>query len=84
MENSELIKRNMYIIGQTVKKLRRQKKWSQEYLSFMSGLDRTYIGGLERGERNATIGTLTTISKALNITLFQLVEEASKYESGNH
>lgn len=72
------------MMGQAVKRLRRQKKWSQEYLSFKSGLDRTYIGGLERGERNATIGTLTTISKALNITLFQLVEEASKCESGNH
>lgn len=84
MENSELIKRNMYAIGQAVRELRKRKKWSQEYLSFKSGLDRTYIGGLERGERNATIGTLTTISKALNITLFQLVEEASKYGSGNH
>lgn len=47
MENSELIKRNMYAIGKAVRKLRKRKKWSQEYLSFKSGLDRTYIGGLD-------------------------------------
>lgn len=70
----------MRIIGQTVRKLRKQKGWSQEYLGFKAELDRTYIGGLERGERNATIGTLTTISKALNITLFHLIKEAAQDE----
>lgn len=83
MMNSELINRNISCIGKAVRKFRKKEGWSQEYLGFKAGLDRTYIGGLERGERNATISTLTTISYALNISLFELMKEAEQYEFRN-
>ena len=67
-------------IGQAIRYYRKSKKWSQEYLGFKAGLDRTYIGGVERGERNITLRSLTNISDALNINLYTLLEKASNYE----
>ena len=67
-------------IGQAIRYYRKSKKWSQEYLGFKAGLDRTYIGGVERGERNITLRSLTNISDALNINLYILLEKASNYE----
>lgn len=48
---------------------------SQEKLSFNSGLDRTYIGLLERGKRKPTINTVFALANALNIKPSQLIEE---------
>ena len=67
-------------IGQAIRYYRKSKKWSQEYLGFKAGLDRTYIGEVERGERNITLRSLTNISDALNINLYTLLEKASNYE----
>ena len=67
-------------IGQAIRYYRKSKKWSQEYLGFKAGLDRTYIGGVERGERNITLRSLNNISDALNINLYTLLEKASNYE----
>jgi transcriptional regulator with XRE-family HTH domain len=53
--------------------LRTQKKISQENLAFLSGLDRTYISLLERGKRQPTLTSLFSISKALDLTLVELV-----------
>lgn len=59
--------------GQHLRKLRKQKSLSQEQLAELSGLHRTYIGGLERGERNPTLITLIKIAKSLNVQLGELV-----------
>ena len=67
-------------IGKAIKYYRKSKKWSQEYLGFKAGLDRTYVGGVERGERNITISSLTTISDALEIDFYTLLERAHNYE----
>lgn len=67
-------------IGKAIKYYRKSKKWSQEYLGFKAGLDRTYVGGVERGERNITLSSLTTISDALEIDFYTLLERAHKYE----
>lgn len=76
MSSQNNIRTYLIGIGKAVRLFRRKKGWTQEYLSFKSGLDRTYIGGLERGERNATIGTLLKVSNALGISIFDLIEEA--------
>jgi len=55
--------------GLNLKKLRLEKKLSQEELANLSGLHRTYIGCVERGEKNITIKNLYKISKALNINI---------------
>ena len=75
MENLKIVQNNEYLIGQVVRKYRQQLNWSQEYLGFKAGLDSTYIGGLERGERNTTIKSLTLISTALGISIFTLIKK---------
>lgn len=51
-----------------IKRKRLQKGLSQENLAFSSGLDRTYISGVERGVRNLTINSLDAIIKGLNVS----------------
>lgn len=43
--------------GNRIRLLRKQNDWSQEDLSFKSGFHRTYIGMIERGERNPSLKT---------------------------
>lgn len=54
-------------------RLRRSKlNVSQETFADMCGLDRTYIGGIERGERNVALVNIEKIAKALRISLSEL------------
>ncbi len=59
-------------LGERIRKLRAQKGWSQEEFADIAGLHRTYIGAVERGEKNLTISTLLTLAKTLNTTVTQL------------
>ena len=61
-------------IGERIRKLRLEEGLSQEKLAFQSNLDRTYIGSVERGERNIAIINLNKIAKALNISVSKLLE----------
>jgi transcriptional regulator with XRE-family HTH domain len=45
---------------------------SQEQLAFKAGIHRTYLGGIERGERNPTLKNIVSIAEALDITLSEL------------
>ncbi len=62
-------------LGENVRRLRDGLNLSQEALAFESGLDRTYIGGVERGERNLTILSALKIAGALSVTLSELTKE---------
>src|ERR1700733_11668578 len=53
--------------------LRAAKKWSQEEFAHMSGFHRTYIGQIERGEKNISFGNLSKISGVLGVTLSELL-----------
>lgn len=55
------------IFGENVKKFRLGKQISQEQLAHLAGLDRTYIGGIERGERNISLLNIVRIASALDI-----------------
>ena len=57
-----------------MRKLRQDQGISQETLAEMAGLHRTYIGGIERGERNISLLNLAAVAQALNVTLSGLVE----------
>ena len=47
----------------------------QEYITAVqAGLDRSYVGGIERGERNITFDTMCVIAKTLNIKLSELLK----------
>lgn len=52
-------------IGKRIRELRIEADLSQEKLAFESELDRTYIGSVERGERNISVINLRKIAKAL-------------------
>ncbi len=54
-------------IGNRIRKLRAEADLSQEKLAFECDLDRTYIGSVERGERNISVINLRKIAKALKI-----------------
>jgi transcriptional regulator with XRE-family HTH domain len=59
-------------LGERIRKLRRQKGWSQEEFAAVSGLHRTYVGAVERGEKNLTLSTMLTLAKTLGSTIGQL------------
>lgn len=58
--------------GEKVRKLRLATNLSQEELAFKTGVHRTYLGSIERGERNPSLKNIAAIAKALNVPLAQL------------
>lgn len=64
-------------LGKKIRDLRKDKGFSQESFADEVGLDRTYIGGVERGERNIAALNLIRIAKALKVEvgdLFPLIK----------
>lgn len=58
-----------YEFGQRVKELRARSGMTQETLAYRSDLDRSYISGVERGERNVSIVNIHRIASALQVTV---------------
>jgi len=73
-------KQKLYLpqLGNTIKSYRNKHKISQEKLADSAGLHRTYIGMIERGEKNPSFLALISISNALNITINELLKEFDK------
>lgn len=71
MESREILIK----FGQRVRHLRKEKNLSQEELSFKADLHRTYIGMIERAEKNITLVNIEKIAKALNVDLKELFNE---------
>jgi transcriptional regulator with XRE-family HTH domain len=65
-------------LGDRIRQLREQRKWSQEEFADLCGLHRTAIGFIERAERNPRLDTLLTISKGLDITVSELLQGLEK------
>lgn len=59
-------------IGERVRNFRKKRGLSQEALGWKSDLHFTYIGGIERGEKNCSIKTLQKIAKGLDIDIIEL------------
>ena len=70
MENREILIK----FGQRVREIRKEKNLSQEDLSFKADLHRTYIGMIERAEKNITLINIEKIAKALNIDIKDLFD----------
>lgn len=66
------------IVGLRIKSYRQKKRLSQERLAELSGLHPTYIGQLERGEKNPSVLSLLKISSALEISLESLISQLSE------
>lgn len=62
-------------VGQRIRNYRVQLGFSQEKLAELSGVHPTYIGQVERGEKNATLESIEKISNALNLPLSNLFEK---------
>jgi transcriptional regulator with XRE-family HTH domain len=60
--------------GDKVREARKKLNISQEELGFRTGLDRTYISGIERGKRNPSLQNINKIAKALKVTVSSLFE----------
>jgi transcriptional regulator with XRE-family HTH domain len=58
--------------GKAVRQKRHKLGVSQEAFADLCGLDRTYIGGIERGERNVALVNIEKIARALKISLVEL------------
>lgn len=69
------------ILGQRIRNYRMSQGLSQEKLAELAKCHPTYIGQLERGEKNATIESIEKIASALNITLSKLFEKLGKEEN---
>ena len=61
-------------LGQNIRELRKIKDYTQESLALEADIDRSYIGGIERGERNVSVLTLSTIAKCLSCDIAKLTK----------
>ena len=69
MKNKSILK----TFGENVKKTRQKQELSQEDLAVKAGLHRTYIGGIERGERNVSLLNVERIATALKVRANNLI-----------
>ncbi len=58
--------------GEKIRKIRIERGLSQEKLAFLSGLHRTYVGAIERGERNVSFKNIEKIANTLKVNLEEL------------
>ena len=59
-------------VAKNIRRLRQERGYSQERLAEICGYHRTYIGSIERGERNITLSTLEALAKGLGVPVTEL------------
>lgn len=65
--------------GKAMRKARMARGISQEALADLAGLHRTYVGDVERGERNISLVNMSKIAQALHMKLSELVSDSEKH-----
>lgn len=75
-----MVKRNVNSVrfGETVRRARADAGLSQEELADRAGLDRSYVGGVERGDRNPTLLVIAKLAKGLGLSVQQLFSSLLK------
>jgi transcriptional regulator with XRE-family HTH domain len=68
-------------LGSALRSLRRQAGISQEEMASRSGLHRTYVGSVERGERNITVASLQKLAIGLDTAGSDILREAEELRS---
>ena len=61
------------LVAENLRRFRQKLQISQEQLADVCGYHRTYIGAIERGERNITLSTLSALSTALNVSPIEML-----------
>lgn len=64
------------VFAENIRNLRREQNLSQEALADKAGLHRTYVGAVERGERNITLLNANRIAEALGVKLSECFKES--------
>jgi transcriptional regulator with XRE-family HTH domain len=72
----------MKIVGERIRSLREQRKWSQMRLGELAELHYTYIGRIERGENNVTIKSIEKVASALEVPFEELFRFIQPLEKG--
>ena len=62
------------LFGQRLAQLRKKKGWSQETLALESGIARSYLGGVERGQRNIALLNICKLAEALDLSPSELLK----------
>lgn len=65
-------------LGKVIRRLRSAKGYSQERFADLCGLHRTYMGSVERGERNISLDNIERIAKKLGLSAGELLLQAEK------
>lgn len=68
--------KELVALGRVIRQFRLELEYSQEAFADAVGIDRSYIGGIERGEHNLALMNLLKIAKTLNLSAGQLLAEA--------
>lgn len=63
-------------LGGAIKRIRLSKDISQEKLALLAGVDRSYVGQVERGDNNVAVLRLAKLARALDVSIAQLMQEA--------
>ncbi len=66
--------RQLKAFGHAIRELRKEKGLSQEAFADLAGVDRSYMGHIERGEKNVTLTKIYQIAKALDMSLPAIFE----------
>lgn len=68
------------IFAQKLRQIRQMRGLSQEGLADLSGLHRTYVGSVERGERNISIDNMERLAIALEVDITELLKEDLEHD----
>ena len=63
------------VVGKNVRKIRQQRRMTQEKLAFEAEIDLTYVGGIERGKRNPSLLVMARVAEALSVPLTKLLAD---------
>lgn len=70
------------LLARNLRALRLSRGWSQEEMAERCGLHRTYVGAIERGERNVTLETLNALALALGASPAELIADFHRERRG--
>ena len=76
MLDPKLVRKNL---GERVRYLRREKGWSQERFAYESGIGRSFMGAIERGEKDIRIQSLCKLASMLDISLSTLFHGTDQF-----
>lgn len=75
MSNNMMTITARQVLAHNIRQLRKARGWSQEILAEKSGLHRTYVGDIERVERNVSVDNIEKLARAFNVPVKDLFTE---------